>query len=83
MGKGQIKKMTWVERIKTWKLEEDKNKQAFKEMVHDRYTQLQGTSNENWEPIKNILIKPDEEVCGKGKGGKGKKKETRFWNDEL
>ena len=75
--------MTWVKRIKTWKRKKDENKQAFKEMMHDRCTQLQGTANEKWEPIKNILIKPAEEVCGKGKGGKGKKKETRLWNDEL
>ena len=40
--------MSWAERIKTWKLKSDENKQVFKEMVNDRYIPLQGTANEMW-----------------------------------
>lgn len=74
-SKGSIKKRIWVERIKRWKLKTNENKQTFKEKGNDRYTALEGTANEKWEQIKNVVIKPAEEICGKCKGGKSEKKE--------
>ena len=75
------KKKQWrgAKRIKTWRLKNPDVRQEFYEEVLAQAANFDGT----WEKAENIMIKASEKTCGRAKGGRGRERESWWWNNEV
>ena len=73
------KKWKGAKKIKTWRLKNPDVRREFFEEVHAHAAHFDGT----WEKLESIMIKASEKACGRTKGGRGRERESWWWNDEV
>ena len=71
------KKWNGVKRIKTWRLTNPDVCQEFSQDV----LSLTGDFDGTWEKAEAIMIEASEKTCGRTKGGRGRERESWWWND--
>ena len=75
------KKKKWrgARKIKIWKLKNPDVRQEFHEEVLAQAANFDGT----WEMVESVMIRAGEKSCGRTKGGRGRERESWWWNDEV
>ena len=70
---------------KLWKLSNPEVRLEYGNCVHESAQSFQNPQNSDsaWTEIKNCLLNACNTVCGWTWGGKPKRKETWWWNDEV
>ena len=68
MAKSVARKSTG-ETIKTWRLKQTENKQAFREKVENQYTAHTGSVNGKWETSKRLFLRQQKRCVGKLEAG--------------
>ena len=75
------KKKRWngMKKIKSWRLKNPDVCQEFSQEVLSLAEDFDGT----WEKVESIMIAASEKTCGRTKGGRGRERESWWWNDEV
>ena len=75
------KKKKWrgAKKIKAWRLKNPDVRQEFHAAVLANMDDFDGS----WEKAQEIMIKASEKTCGRTKGGRGRERESWWWNDEV
>ena len=70
---------------KLWKLSNPEVRLQYRNSVHEsaQYFQNPNNSDSAWTEIKTCLLNACDTICGWTRGGKPKRKETWWWNDEV
>ena len=68
-----------MKKIKTWRLKNPDVQQEFTQEMEAHASTFDGT----WESAESILIKASEKTCGRTKGGRGRERESWWWNSEV
>ena len=77
------KKKVGNNRIKAWKLQEEKGRDTFQARIRKKLpVGCLLTVEEEWQAFKMEIVSSAEDICGRAKGRK-KKKETPWWNERV
>lgn len=81
----EIEKRTTKEKIKSYRLKEGTVKQAYQEKIKEKYKKEPEKQEieETWHQFKKIILEAAQESCGKTKIGKGNKKRTPWWTEQI
>ena len=73
------KKWTGMKKLKLWRLKNPDVGQEFSQEVFSLAEDFDGT----WERLESIMIEASEKTCGRTKGGRGRERESWWWNDGV